>query len=173
MTKIDVVFNFDYWETPLNKMHGRKKTHTRRCNLWKRLQCKPQVYSRSCWWARQKRTWLVALRGITLKGYSSVLIDLACVECFAAHNLESGWLIKVKHDLVVDESVRQLQLVVQRFGFVSALVAVNFNLVNSGVHLVVCIHTPKDDNLPVEFNAAHASELRQITLINLPVAACF
>jgi len=113
------------------------------------------------------------LRGITLKGYSSVLIDLACVKCFAAHNLESGWVLKVEHDLVVDESVRQLQLVIQRFCFVSAFVAVDFNLVSSGVHLVVRIHTPEDEEFPVKFNAAHASKLRQITLINLPIAACF
>ena len=90
-----------------------------------------------------------------------------------AHNLESGWLLKVKHDLVVDESVSQLQLVEQRFCFVSALVAVDANLVNSGLHLVVRIHTPEDDKFPVEFNTAHASELRQITLINLPISACF
>ena len=95
------------------------------------------------------------------------------MECLAAHNLESGWLLKVKHDLVVDESVRQLQLVELRICFVSALVAVNANQVNSGVHLVICIHTPEDDEFPVEFNAAHASELRQITLINLPIAVCF
>jgi hypothetical protein len=95
------------------------------------------------------------------------------VECFAAHNLESGWLLKVKHDLIVDESVRQFKLAVQRICFVSALVAVDANLVNSGVHLVVCIHTPEDDESPVKFNAAHASELRQITLINLPIAAFF
>ena len=95
------------------------------------------------------------------------------MECFAAHNLESGWLLKVKHDLIVDESVRQFKLAVQRICFVSALVAVDANLVNSGVHLVVCIHTPEDDESPVKFNAAHASELRQITLINLPIAACF
>ena len=95
------------------------------------------------------------------------------MECLAAHNLESGWLLKVKHDLVVDESVSQLQLVEQRFCFVSALVAVDANLVNSGVHLVVCIHTPKDDEFPIEFNTAHASELRQITLTSLPIAACF
>ena len=95
------------------------------------------------------------------------------MECLAAHNLESGWLLKVKHDLVVDESVSQLQLVEQRFCFVSALVAVDANLVYFGVHLVVCIHTPKDDEVPIEFNAAHASELRQITLTSLPIAACF
>ena len=95
------------------------------------------------------------------------------MECFAAHNLESEWLLKVKHDLIVDKSVRQLQLVVLRICFVSALVAVDANLVNSGVHLVDCIHTPEDDEFPVEFNAAHASEPRQITLINLPIAACF
>ena len=95
------------------------------------------------------------------------------MECFAAHNLESGWLLKVKHDLVVDESVRQLQLAELRTCFVSALVAVDANQVNSAVHLVVCIHTPEDDEFPVEFNAAHASELRQITLIYLPIAACF
>lgn len=95
------------------------------------------------------------------------------MECFAAHNLESGWLIKVKHDLIVDKSVGQLKLAEQRICFVSALVAVDANLVNSGVHLVVCIHTPKYDKSPVEFNAAHASELRQITLINLPIAAFF
>jgi hypothetical protein len=88
------------------------------------------------------------LRGITLKGYCSVFVDLACVECFAAHNLESGWMLKVKHDLVVDESVRQLQPV-DWFCFVSALIAVNANLVNSGLHLVVCIHTPKDDEFAI------------------------
>ena len=82
------------------------------------------------------------------------------MKCFAAHNLESGWLLKIIHDLVVDESVRQLQLIEQRFCYVSALVAVDANLVNSGLHLVVCINTPKDDEFPIEFNAAHASELR-------------
>ena len=95
------------------------------------------------------------------------------MECSAAHNLESGWLLKVKHDLVVDKSVRQLKLFELRICFVSALFTVDVNQVNSGVHLVVCIHTPEDDEFPVKFNAAHATKLRQITLINLPIAACF
>ena len=95
------------------------------------------------------------------------------MECFAAHNLESRWLLKVKHDLVVDESVARLKLVEQRFCFVSALIAVDANLVNAGMHLVVFIHTPEDDELPVEFNATHASELRQISPINLPILTCF
>ena len=95
------------------------------------------------------------------------------MECSAAHNLESGWLLKVKHDLVVDKSVRQLKLFELRICFVSALFTVDVNQVNSGVHLVVCIHTPEDDEFPVKFNSAHASKLRQITLINLPIAACF